>query len=268
MYDKLLTVSDAAKMLGISASTLRRLEKNGEVQTYGLKVVYTPGGQRRYLADEIQRIYAQTGFAGKIGFGQRAAVLVRDVTHAFMDPGSTLAINTPLDKNALHHLLSLAGDRQLPRVFTKTIHQEQHAFSRLWGKKFPSLTVLGEDAYLNRIDDALSDIPFDRQQATCYVSDLHHENLPRYLQAEGIDTLILAGATASGSIRATAIEAFQQGMHVIIPREIIGDRSPSLLNFTLLDLNARYADVMSVEEVVEWVSNRPLHCTNKRHNAP
>ncbi|WP_116956264.1 helix-turn-helix domain-containing protein, partial [Klebsiella pneumoniae] len=55
MYDKLLTVSDAAKLLGISASTLRRLEENGEVKTYGLKVVYTPGGQRRYLADEIQR---------------------------------------------------------------------------------------------------------------------------------------------------------------------------------------------------------------------
>lgn len=43
MYDKLLTVSDAAKLLGISASTLRRLEENGEVKTYGLKVVYTPG---------------------------------------------------------------------------------------------------------------------------------------------------------------------------------------------------------------------------------
>ncbi|WP_252319903.1 MULTISPECIES: helix-turn-helix domain-containing protein [Symbiopectobacterium] len=102
MYDKLLTVSDAAKMLGISASTLRRLEDNGEVKTYGLKVVYTPGGQRRYLADEIQRVFSQTGFAHKIGFGSKAAILVRDVTYAYMDFDSTLAIDTPFDKAGLH----------------------------------------------------------------------------------------------------------------------------------------------------------------------
>ncbi|MEA9389195.1 isochorismatase family protein [Acerihabitans sp. TG2] len=256
MYDKLLTVSDAARMLGISASTLRRLEENGEVKTFGLKVVYTPGGQRRYLADEIQRIYAQVGFAGKIGFGQRAAVLVRDVTHAFLDVGSTLAISTPLDKIALHRLLTQAGDHQLPRIFTKTIYRADHEFSRLWGKKFPSLTVLKDDSYLNQIDDALADIPFDRCQETCYISDLHHDDLMGYLASQGIDTLILAGATASGSIRATAIEAFQQGMHVILPREVIGDRSKSLLDFTLLDLNARYADVLNVEDVLAWMAEK------------
>ncbi|MEC5318063.1 isochorismatase family protein [Brenneria populi subsp. brevivirga] len=257
MYDKLLTVSDAAKMLGISASTLRRLEENGEVKTYGLKVVYTPGGQRRYLADEIQRIYSQTGFASRIGFGAKAAVLIRDVTYAFMDSGSTLAINTSFDKTALRRLLELAGRYRLPTVFSRTIYREEHPFSRLWGKKFSSITALTEDAYLNQTDAALEDFAFDRLQSTCYISDLHGHDLAAWLKRQGVDTLILGGVTASGSLRATAIEAFQEGFHVVLPREIAGDRSQSVLDFTLLDLNARYADVLSIDDVFGWLAEQP-----------
>lgn len=258
MYDKLLTVSDAAKMLGISASTLRRLEENGEVKTYGLKVVYTPGGQRRYLADEIQRVFTQTGFANKIGFGSKAAILVRDVTYAYMDSGSTLAIDTPFDKEGLHRLLTIAAQRGLPTVFTRTTYRPEHSFSWLWGKKYPFITTLTEDAYLNQIDEALVDAPFVRNHSTCYVSDFYGNDLESWLKQQGIDTIILGGVTASGSIRATAIEAFQMGFHVMVPREVIGDRSQSLLDFTLLDLNARYADVLSLEEVSEWLATLPL----------
>ncbi|PWC21336.1 MerR family transcriptional regulator [Brenneria roseae subsp. roseae] len=258
MYDKLLTVSDAAKMLGISASTLRRLEENGEVKTYGLKVVYTPGGQRRYLADEIQRIYSQTGFASQIGFGLKAAVLIRDVTYAFMDSGSTLAINTPFNKTALRQLLEMAKQRQLPTVFTRTVYQEDHHFSRMWGKKFSSITVLTDGAYLNRTDAALEDISFDRMQSTCYISDFHGHDLANWLKQRDVDTVILGGVTASGSLRATAIEAFQEGFHVVVPRETVGDRSQSVLDFTLLDLNARYADVLGIDEVFGWLADQPV----------
>ncbi|MCW2481126.1 isochorismatase family protein [Candidatus Symbiopectobacterium sp. NZEC135] len=270
MYDKLLTVSDAAKMLGISASTLRRLEDNGEVKTYGLKVVYTPGGQRRYLADEIQRVFSQTGFAHKIGFGSKAAILVRDVTYAYMDSGSTLAIDTPFDKAGLHRLLTMAAQRGLPTVFTRTVYRPEHPFSWLWGKKYPFITTLTEDAYLNRIDEALGDAPFERNHSTCYVSDFYGHDLAAWLKQQGIDTLILGGVTASGSIRATAIEAFQMGFHVMLPREVIGDRSQSLLDFTLLDLNARYADVLSLEEVSDWLATLPMAVSEStaRHRQP
>ncbi|GEN33570.1 MerR family DNA-binding transcriptional regulator [Aneurinibacillus danicus] len=93
MYDKLLNISDASKLLGISPSTLRRLEKDGIVEGYGLKVIYTHGGQRRYMLDEIQQLYMQHGFSGQIGFGKRPAILIRDLTLAFTDPNSKLTID-------------------------------------------------------------------------------------------------------------------------------------------------------------------------------
>jgi hypothetical protein len=67
--------------------------KDGIVEGYGLKVIYTPGGQRRYMLDEIQQLYMQHGFSGQIGFGKRPAILIRDLTLAFTDPNSKLTID-------------------------------------------------------------------------------------------------------------------------------------------------------------------------------
>lgn len=256
MYTKLLTVSDAAKMLGISASTLRRLEENGEVKAYGLKVVYTPGGQRRYLADEIQRVYSQQGFSGQIGFGKRAAILVRDITYAFLENGSALAIRTTIDLPKLRQMLDLAKEKKIPLFFTQTCYNPEHAFSRLWGKKFPSITALEENAYLNQRHPVIADFPFDKDYKTCYVSDLKGTGLSEIMADQQVDTVILVGATASGSIRTTTMEAFQSGLHVILPRGFIGDRSQSLLDFTLLDLSSRYADVVSDEELFSWLAQQ------------
>ena len=79
------------------------------------------------------------------------------------------------------------------------------------GKKYPFITTLREDAYLNQPDEALASLSFMRNYSTCYVSDFYGSDLEIWLKQQGIDTIILGGATASGSIRATAIEAFQMG---------------------------------------------------------
>ena len=175
-----------------------------------------------------------------------------------MESGSTLAIDTPFDKEGLRRLLTIAALRGLPTVFTRTIYRPEHPFSWLWGKKYPFITTLTEDAYLNQIDEALMNSSFSRNHSTCYVSDFYGNDMESWLKQQDIDTIILGGATASGSIRATAIEAFQMGFHVMVPREVVGDRSQSLLDFTLLDLNARYADVLSLQEVSEWLATSSL----------
>ncbi|ALS21975.1 isochorismatase family protein [Paenibacillus naphthalenovorans] len=71
------------------------------------------------------------------------------------------------------------------------------------------------------------------------------------MKGRQIDTLILAGATTSGSIRATAVEALQRGYKVVIPKEAVGDRNQTIQNITLLDLNARYADVVNADKVLK-----------------
>ncbi|MFM1653332.1 isochorismatase family protein [Brevibacillus sp. B_LB10_24] len=251
---KLLNISEAAKLLGISASTLRRLEHDGVVEGYGLSVIYTPGGQRRYILDEIQHLYSQQGFSGQIGFGGKPAVLVRDMTLAFTDPNSKLSIQLNGQIEAVTQLVKTALANHFPVVFSKTIYDSADKFSQLWGQKFPSIQLLDRNTAWVKIHPTLDEFTYDMVNATTYINDFYCSPLDEFLQQREIDTVILAGTTTSGSIRANAVEALQRGYRVIIPEEAVGDRSESIQRATLLDLHARYADVMTLEKVLKCVN--------------
>jgi maleamate amidohydrolase len=251
MYENLLNISEAAKLLGISASTLRRLEKNGSVEGYGLKVLYTPGGQRRYMLDEVQRLYSNQGFSGQIGFGKKAALLIRDLTIAFTDPQSQLSIEIEEEVSAAKQLIEEALLNNIPIIFSMTIYDSSNEMSRLWSQKFPSLQILDRQSTWVHIHPKLVDYPYDLIDPTVYITSLYNSPVEDFLKERQIDTLILAGATTGGSIRATAVEAIQKGYKVIIPKEAVGDRNQTIQNLTLLDLNARYADVMSLDTVLK-----------------
>ena len=157
MYNKLLTISEAAKMLGVSASTLRRMERDGVVEGYGLKVIYTPGGQRRYILDEIQHLFSQQGFSGQIGFGRRPAVMIRDLTRAFTDANSRLSIELQGQIEAAGTLVNTAKKLGIPVIFSRTVYDPSHYFSQMWGKKFPSLQALQLDSEWVQIHPDLKD---------------------------------------------------------------------------------------------------------------
>lgn len=251
MYENLLNISEAAKRLGISPSTLRRLEKDGKIEGYGLKVIYTPGGQRRYILDELQQLYSNQGFSGKIGFGKKSALLIRDLTVAFTEPHSQLSIKIESEISATKRLIEEAVLHKIPVIFSITVYDATHNVSRLWCEKFPSLQILDSQSSWVGIHPDLRDFPYDLINYTVFVADLYDQQVENLLKDREIDTLILAGATTSGSIRATAVDAIQRGYKVIIPKEAVGDRNKTLHNSTLTDLNARYADVMTLEQVLK-----------------
>jgi nicotinamidase-related amidase len=251
MYENLLNISEAAKLLGVSPSTLRRLEKNGTVEGYGLKVLYTPGGQRRYILDELQQLYSNQGFSGQIGFGNKPALLIRDLTIAFTEPHSQLSIKIEEQISATKRLIEEALSHNIPIIFTITIYDSTNRVSKLWCQKFPSLQILDRQSTWVNIHPDLSDYSYDIINPTVHITDLYNCQVDDFLNERQIDTVILAGATTSGSIRATAVDALQRGYRVIIPKEAVGDRNQTLQNSTLIDLNARYADVMSIEKVLK-----------------
>lgn len=251
MYGDLLNISEAAKLVGVSPSTLRRLEKDGYIEEYGLRVIYTPGGQRRYVLDELKQLYSTQGFSGQIGFGQKPALLIRDLTIAFTESHSQLAIKLENQISATQRLIEESLLLKIPIIFSITIYDSDHKVSRLWCEKFPSLQILDRESKWVNIHPALSDYPFDMITPTVYITSIYDSPVDEFLQKCQVDTIILAGATTSGSIRANAVDALQRGYRVIIPSEAVGDRNQSLHNSTLIDLNARYADVMNLEKVLK-----------------
>jgi maleamate amidohydrolase len=75
--------------------------------------------------------------------------------------------------------------------------------------------------------------------------------LASILAANSCDSVIVTGASTSGCVRATVVDALQHGYRPIIPREAVGDRNPAAHEASLYDIDAKYGDVVSLESVLE-----------------
>jgi maleamate amidohydrolase len=62
--------------------------------------------------------------------------------------------------------------------------------------------------------------------------------------------VIVTGTTTSGCIRATAVDALSYGFRVIVPRECVGDRAELPHWANLFDIDAKYGDVLALDEVL------------------
>ena len=82
-------------------------------------------------------------------------------------------------------------------------------------------------------------------------------NLASILVSQGVDTVILCGATTSGCVRATAIDLLQYGWPTLVPRECVGDRAQAPHDANLFDIQAKYADVVPVEDALAYLASVP-----------
>ena len=82
-------------------------------------------------------------------------------------------------------------------------------------------------------------------------------NLATILLTQGVDTVILCGATTRGCVRATAVDLLQHGWPTLVPRECVGDRAQAPHDANLFDIQAKYADVVSLQEALEYVESVP-----------
>ena len=70
------------------------------------------------------------------------------------------------------------------------------------------------------------------------------------LRESACDTVVVTGASTSGCVRATAVDALQYGYRVLVPRDGVADRAIDAHNGSLLDIDAKYGDVISIDEAI------------------
>ena len=105
-----------------------------------------------------------------------------------------------------------------------------------------------------RLDFRKSDSLLVKKYASCFFGT----DLVSRLLNHQVDTLIITGCTTSGCVRASAVDACQIGFRPMVVREAVGDRSQSAHEQSLFDLNAKYADVVSLEETLQYFQTRHL----------
>jgi maleamate amidohydrolase len=209
-----------------------------------------------------EEFFRQRGFGIKIGFGERPALILIDMINGFTDSSMPLGANLDSQIEAQKPLLEVAHERGILVIFSTVVYEEAEAKdSGLWGIKMKgSLTLTaGSKAVVvdPRLDKKRNDILLVKKYASCFFgTDL----VPR-LNARRVDTLIITGCTTSGCVRATAVDAVQNGFRPMVVREAVGDRSAAAHEQSLFDLNAKYADVVSLDETLHYLKtvghNRP-----------
>jgi len=198
-------------------------------------------------------IYQQRGFANRIGFGEKPALLIIDFINAFTDVSCPLGSDLNEEVGATKKFLEIFREKNLPVHFTTTAYEEGFASAGVFIKKVPSLSYLRQGTKLVEIDERLKPEPFETVWEKKYASAFFGTALASALIAQKIDTLIIAGCTTSGCVRASAVDACQHGFRTIVVKECVGDRSAAAHAANLFDLDAKYADVVCLEEAIQCV---------------
>jgi nicotinamidase-related amidase len=191
------------------------------------------------------------GFHGRAGFGERPALVVVDMNVAFTDPSSPLAC--PLDGvvGAIQELLQECRAAGFPVVYTTVAYDEQgRETAAAFIDKVPALLTLEAGSRWVEIDPRIAPLPGEPVLTKLFASAFFGTELQSLLAAAGCDTLVVTGASTSGCVRATAVDALQHGYRPVVPREAVGDRNPDAHTANLYDIDAKYGDVVSLEEAL------------------
>jgi maleamate amidohydrolase len=191
------------------------------------------------------------GFHGRAGFGRRPALLVIDVNVGFTDPASPLVCDLDGVVAAIGRLLDEARRAQIPVVYTTVSYTEgDKTAAAAFIEKVPALLTLEAGSRWVDIDPRLAPLPHEPVLNKLFASAFFGTALSSLLAAAGCDSVIVTGASTSGCVRATAVDALQHGYRPLVPRDAVGDRNPAAHEANLYDIDAKYGDVVSVDEAV------------------
>jgi maleamate amidohydrolase len=211
-----------------------------------------------------EEFFKDRGFGLRMGFGDQPALLIVDLIKAFTDPNRMLGANLDPQIAATMKLLDAAHDSELPVLLSSVKYEDADLRDAgIWCLKQKGSVTLRSDTDGHEIDPRLTVRPSDSILMKKYASCFFGTDLVSRLVSRKVDTLVIAGCTTSGCVRATAVDALQNGFRPIIVREAVGDRSQSAHDQSLFDLNAKYADVVGLEEAVRYLTNVRQDAANK-----
>jgi maleamate amidohydrolase len=204
--------------------------------------------------DETRHIYERAGIGHRFRRGGHPGVLVVDFSAGFTDPGYVTGADLSLEVATTRRVLDVARDCGRPAYFTTIAFEPSLRDSGVWLQKMPGMRTLIAGTAPVALDERLGRRDDEALIVKKGASAFFGTNLTALLIADGVDTLIVCGATTSGCVRASVVDAVQYGFPVLVPRECVGDRAAAPHAANLFDIDAKYGDVVSVDDVLDYVA--------------
>jgi nicotinamidase-related amidase len=223
------------------------------------------------LTQRDKEVFAKSGYGKRAGFGQRPAVLVIDMNYNFVgDKPEPILKSVERFRNScgeegwegvyrIREILGAARKKRLP-IFYTTAHERGNpvAFGRWHGKNRRG----GEDMsdkwvkaneIVTEIAPQDGDIVVRKQKPSAFFGT----PLMAMLNELHADSVLVTGCTTSGCVRASVIDAFSYNYRVAVVEECVFDRGQASHKINLFDMNAKYADVISLKEALEYIAALP-----------
>jgi nicotinamidase-related amidase len=176
------------------------------------------------------------------------------MTLGFTDPESPLACDLDAPISKIKKLLEAARRTEIPIVFTTVAYRESDRLTAAaFIDKVPALLTLEAGTRWAEIDPRIAPRETEPILNKLFASGFFGTPLGVLLTAAGVDTLIITGASTSGCVRATAVDALQYGFRPVVPREAVGDRNPDAHEANLYDIDAKFGDVVPVRDVLAYL---------------
>ena len=200
---------------------------------------------------EVDAYYKERGiFQDKFGFGVSPALIVIDMSYGWTDPayaGGSARLDSAV--SAIQQILPVARSKGIPVIYTTSpFPQSQLKSAADFSPRFRQW-----DQRACEIDERVKPLPGEYIIYKEHASAFAGTALVGHLLRRRIDTLLITGCSTSACVRATATDAKSNQMKPIVIREGVEDRCEILHEFTLFDLQARFADVIRLEETIGYM---------------
>lgn len=203
--------------------------------------------------------YARSGFLRRLEFGACPALIVIDFVNAYLLEDGPLFGGEGIQaahRGAIELLLA-ARRAGIPVFHTNLSYEKGGRNGGLLYRKIGALACFADDApdqRFGRFVRGLEPVSGESVITKQYASAFFATTLASTLTSLRVDTLLIAGVSTSGCVRATAVDSCQHGFVPIVVRDAVGDRSSAPHEANLFDLQAKYAEVIGIEEAREYLS--------------
>lgn len=211
------------------------------------------------MAESLEENYARGGYGKSLQPGRSPALLIVDFVRAYLDPDSPLHAGVESARAACVDLLGTARAAGIPVVHTNVAYQPGGRDGGVFFRKVPALVCFERGARpdLAAFADGLEPRKGETVITKQYASAFFATSLAPALTALGIDTVLIAGVTTSGCVRASAVDACQHGFIPLVVRDAVGDRAREPHEANLFDLQAKYAEVVSLDQAKQYLRSLP-----------
>lgn len=213
-----------------------------------------PEEDRKIIQEKYRKNVAQE----KI-FGSNPALIVVDMTNGFVEdrfPTGFSKTGKPC-AGAISRLLDKARKKRMPVIFTRDMTDPAEVYKLYrgaWNSKTSPIEESQREDYntiYRLLEPRESELVIQKSKPSAFFGT----SLIGLLNYLRIDSVIVTGMVTSGCVRATVVDAFSYNLNVIVPIECVADRSQISHEVTLYDLDAKYANVLSLDEVIAKISS-------------